>query len=77
MSLLSSQVGRGLPRGLVDPDLVGRRRRDGAPSDEALRVREEGRVEDGGTALERLGGEAVVHVVQSITLRRDLHPAAP
>ncbi len=65
MSLLSSQIVRDLRRGLIDPDLVRWRRGDGAPSREALGVRDKGGVEDGGTALESLRREAVVHVVRS------------
>ena len=64
MRLLSSQIGRDLRRGLVDPDFVGWRRGDGAASREALRVSEERGVEDGGTALQGLSREAVVHVVR-------------
>ena len=63
MSLLSSQIGRDLRRGLVDPDLRRWPGWDGTPAQEALRVREERGVEDAGATLESLRREAVVHVV--------------
>src|ERR1019366_6501192 len=63
-------MGRDLRRGLVDPDLVRWRRRDRTPSQEAFRVREERSVEDGGTALESLSREAVVHVVGCAEAKR-------
>src|SRR5260370_23869491 len=61
---------RDLRHGLVDPDLVRRRGGDGPSSHEALGVRDKGGVEDGGTALESLRGEAVVHVVRSAEAER-------